>query len=407
MIKPEFPEEEDTYTLRAKAAEKSAEARARLNFRPQIVDTTPRDALSPAENVALDIKTVQKDRGETSRGYSFKTFDEMSVEGVKKRWLIKNVFARGETSAWIAPPGGMKSALMAQASICVAAGLNWHGHRSKETAGVVYFAIERADLVRRRLQAHGTRQNLKGLPIVVVSSTIDLTHPEAFKKVIDTIREAKACLGVSIGLVIIDTFAKLIAAAGGDENSAKDQGLVFANVQRVKNNEDVHVALIGHTGKDETRGARGSNAILGDVDMMVTVSGDDTRTATVSKANDAPEGPLFSFKSEVHEFGHDEDGDPISVNVVSSEAVDALQSAAHKRDPKLRPNQQTVFAILHGAGSAGLTLEDWNGQAKDAGIGTKRKADLTDIRNALLSRGMVRNYGDRWHVVHESGSGGS
>ena len=37
-------------------------------------------------------------------------------------------------------------------------------------------------------------------------------------------------------------------------------------------------------------------------------------------------------------------------------------------------------------------------QAKDAGIGIKRKADLTDIRNALLSRGMVRNYGDRWHV---------
>ena len=49
----------------------------------------------------------------------------------------------------------MKSALMAQASICVAAGLDWNGHRSKETAGVVYFAIERADLVRRRLRAHG------------------------------------------------------------------------------------------------------------------------------------------------------------------------------------------------------------------------------------------------------------
>jgi hypothetical protein len=29
--------------------------------------------------------------------------------------------------------------------------------------------------------------------------------------------------------VIIDTFAKLIAAAAGDENSAKDQGAVFAN----------------------------------------------------------------------------------------------------------------------------------------------------------------------------------
>jgi hypothetical protein len=295
----------------------------------------------------LDIKAGQKDRAETAKGYPFKTFDEMSGEAVKKRWLIKNVFARGESSAWIAPPGAMKSALMAQASICVAAGLDWHGYRNKETAGVLYFAIERADLVRRRLQAHGLSQGLKGLPIAVVSSTIDLTHPDAFKKVIETIREAKAFLGVDIGLVIIDTFAKLIASAGGDENSAKDQGLVFANVQRVKNNTDTHVALIGHTGKDEARGMRGSNAALGDVDLMVTISGDDTRTATVTKANDAPEGPLFSFTSEVHTFGVDEDGDPITVNVVSSETPSQSAVVSRTRWPKgLKLVHEAITAAL-------------------------------------------------------------
>jgi hypothetical protein len=52
----------------------------------------------------------------------------------------------------------------------------------------------------------------------------------------------------------------LIAAVGGDENSAKDQRAIFANLQRVKNATGVHVALIGHTGKDESRGARGSRA---------------------------------------------------------------------------------------------------------------------------------------------------
>ena len=51
--------------------------------------------------------------------------------------------------------------------------------------------------------------------------------------------------------------------------------------------------MVGHTGKDESKGSRGSNAILGDVDVMVTLSGDHIRTATVTKANDAPEGPLF------------------------------------------------------------------------------------------------------------------
>jgi hypothetical protein len=201
-------------------------------------------------------------------------------------------------------------------------------------------------------------------------------------------------------VAIFDTFAKLIAAGGGDENLAKDQGRVFANVQRIKDAVGCHVALVGHTGKDEGRGARGSNALLGDVDVMVTISGDELKTATVTKANDMPEGPLFSFKSELHEFGTDQDGDPITVNIVSSEDVGSQVATPKGREPKLKPNQQTVFAILHGAGSVGMTLEDWNAAAKEAGIGLKRKADLTDIRNALLGKGLVRNYGERWIVVH-------
>ena len=242
----------------------------------------------------------------------------MEIDPPSKRHLIKGILAWGETSAWIGAPGSLKSALLASAAICVGAGLDWHGYRNKGAAGVVYFAIERSDLVKRRLRAHRARLGLKGTPICVSSATIDLTSPNAFKKVIDTIRDAKTILQTDIGLVIIDTLAKLLAAAGGDENSAKDQGAVFANVQRVKNATGVHVALIGHTGKDESRGARGSNALLGDVDVMVTISGDEIKTATVTKANDAPEGVLFSFKSEVHDFGTDDDGDPITVNIVTA-----------------------------------------------------------------------------------------
>ena len=347
------------------------------------------------DNAALDLLIMQQDRQQSAKGYPFKTFDEMALAPNEKRWLIKGVFARGESSGWIAPPGGMKSALMAHASICVAAGLDWHGKRNKEQAGVVYFAIERADLVRRRLRAHGDREGLRGLPIAVVSSTIDLTKPDAYRKVVETIQEAEAALDVPIGLVIIDTFAKLIASGGGDENSAKDQGLVFANVQRVKNATDTHVALIGHTGKDERRGSRGSNAILGDVDMMVTISGDLIRTATVTKANDAPEGPLFSFKSENHEFGHDEDGDPVTVNVVSGEEV--LQQAAPKTsEPKLSQNQRVMFRILIEAGQSGMTIEEWNDLARNEGITTKQRH--YEARMALKDKGLVREYVGRWHA---------
>ena len=156
--------------------------------------------------------------------------------------------------------------------------------------------------------------------------------PATVATVLATIREAEQNFNCSVGLVIFDTFAKLIAAGGGDEDKARDQGATFSNIQRVKDGADVHVAIVGHTGKDEKRGARGSNAILGDTDVMVSITGegDAVRTASITKANDSPEGALFAFKSELHEFGVDDDGDPVSVNIVSE------SRSGHTRSTKER-----------------------------------------------------------------------
>jgi AAA domain len=358
-------------------------------------------------NAELDRLAEASDR---QRGlkFRFRLLSDLGEDAPAKAWLIKNIIALNETSAWIAPPGAMKSALLCELAFAIASKADWHGYKAKGTGAVVYFALERSDLVKRRMQAYLARagEETDAPPIAVIPATVDLMNQATVKDVVASIRAVEDATGEKVVFAIFDTFAKLIAAGGGDEDKARDQGRVFVNVQRIKDEIGCAVGLVGHTGKNEERGSRGSNAILGDVDVMVTISvNGEVRTVTIAKANDAPEGVLFSFKSENHSFGTDEDGDPITVNVVSSEPVDAIPSSL--KEPKLKPNQQTVFAILHGAGSAGLTLEGWNAQAKDAGIGTNRKADLFDIRKALLSKGLIRNYGDRWHVVHESGTGSS
>ncbi|MDB5627836.1 MAG: hypothetical protein JWQ51_176, partial [Tardiphaga sp.] len=302
--------------------------------------------MSPGENRILELVTMKRDLRSSSGAFPFRLSAEFMGEPAAKRWLIKGVFAKGESSAWIAPPGGMKSALLASAAVSVARGSDWFGRRNKGAAGVVYFALERADLVERRIRAEMVQLGLDALPIAVVSITFDLVKPESINRVIATIRDAEACFGIPVGLAIFDTHAKIIAAGGGDENLAKDQGAVFANLQRIKNTIDLHVAIIGHSGKDQARGARGSNAFLGDVDVMVTISGDEIKTAMVTKANDAPEGPLFSFKSTVHEFGTDEDGDPITVNIVSGDDV-SESTLTVSGDPKLTPNQRVMFRLLY------------------------------------------------------------
>lgn len=333
--------------------------------------------------------------------YPVRTIQELSFTPKPKNWLVKGLLAQGETSAWIAPPGGMKSALMAELTMCVANQQSWHGRKVEACYGVVYFALERADLVHRRLMAHCRQMGLseddrQQMPVLICSSMVDLTAADCVDHVVKSIDELGHEYGQGPSLLIFDTFAKLIAAGGGDEDKARDQGRVFANIQRIKDRVDgPHVALVGHTGKDESRGSRGSNAFLGDADVMISISGDTVKTAAVIKANDMAEGPLFSFKGEVHDFGADKDGEPNTVNIVSSEEVTATSSSA-STEPKLSTNQRVMYRLLADAGPSGLSAEAWNELAKENGITAKQRH--YEARMALKDKGLVREYAGVWRI---------
>src|SRR5262249_17490766 len=80
-------------------------------------------------------------------------FADLTESPLRKPWLIKDVLARDETSSWIGPPGSGKSALADDIAVHAAGGKDWRGHRTKTRSGVLIFALERADLHRRRLTA--------------------------------------------------------------------------------------------------------------------------------------------------------------------------------------------------------------------------------------------------------------
>jgi hypothetical protein len=167
----------------------------------------------------------------------------------------------------------------------------------------------------------------------------------------------------------------------------------------------------GLRSKNETRGPRGSNAILGDVDLMITITGDSIKTATITKANDMPEGPLFSFKSEVHEFGADEDGDVISVNIISDVMADTEQVGSHKPGKKLPKGALTCLRALHRAvaevgypapsltasipaGQRVVAQDDWRRFAYSLGASASmeeraRQVAFTRGVKALLSAGSI------------------
>jgi hypothetical protein len=277
------------------------------------------------------------------RALPFKIFDEITSAVINKPWIIKNVVARGETSSWVGPPGSTKSSLWTDIAVHVAGQGSWRGHRIKTNTGVVFFAMERAALVERRLYGYRLRDGVSSLPIAVVSKTIDLMNQSCVEIIIDTIKAAEDRFGREIGLGVLDTYAKGIAAGGGDEDKARDQNIVLANMRRVLERIDIHFAAIGHTGKDVKRGERGSNAKRADMDLEVQISGEETKTATIVKANDGPGGALTAYRMSPVQLGVDEDGDPVRTFIVDKEI---LQASDREKKVTLTDRQKRAFDAL-------------------------------------------------------------
>jgi hypothetical protein len=237
------------------------------------------------------------------------------------------VIARGEISSVIGPPGGGKSSFATDIVVHATnrSSTKWRGYFHKITGTAVYFALERADLTKRRLMAHKLRDKLPKLPIAVAGRVINLMDKGCINDIVDAIKRAEDHCGVEAVLAVFDTYSKGIAAGGGDENKARDQNIALTNLRSVIDKINVHILTVGHTGKEPARGERGSNAKLADIDVEITVTSGPIKTATVTKANDQPEGVLTSFKLEPYEFGPDEDEEPVRTFIVSPEEIAALK----------------------------------------------------------------------------------
>jgi hypothetical protein len=371
-------------------------------------ETREESCLHPNEDIHRDALDIQPPLRLTY-------FDECA-RFARKRWMLKGLLAYGETSSWIGPPGAGKSAIMTEVSVHCAANQTWRGCKSIEKRGVLIIALERADLYRRRLSAYRKRDGYRNLPIAICGSTISLLNPDTIDQLIATVREAERVLGIKVikvGLLVIDTYAKALAAGGGDENSAKDQNRAAANLARLHDELDLHVALVGHTGKNEDRGARGSNAHEADIDLMVRISGQALKTAKVTKANDQAEREIARFRLAEFEIDRDEDGDPITTAIVESGGEDIQSGATDGGERKLPDRQRAALnapeicstSIVPDTRDDGsVSLETWKERMIADGILNERgnpREQFKRIRDRLAERSLIKVSGDRvWLLSH-------
>lgn len=209
-------------------------------------------------------------------------------------WLVHKHLVASSLAVLYGPSGHGKTFLALDWALAVAAGAAWHGSATQRVQPVVYVAAEGASGLDRRVTAwEKTYPAANTEQFYVVDEAVNLFAREREPSIEDTsaFLDLLANARLRPGLVVFDTVAR--SMAGGDENAARDMGLVVAAADRIRRETGATVLLIHHTGKDH-KDERGSSALRAAADTMVKVSREYANVEVVcDKQKDAePFDPL-------------------------------------------------------------------------------------------------------------------
>jgi AAA domain len=323
-----------------------------------------------------------------SSRFQLRRFDQLKI-GTERTYLVKGLIPwTGLVVVW-GPPKCGKSFWTFDLVIHVALGREYRGRRVRQ-GPVVYCAFEGGGGYPARAEAF--RQNClpeehEPFDFFLLDAQIDLVKDQP--DIVAAVRAQSA----SPACVVLDTLNRSL---NGSESLDKDMAAYIRAADAIREAFGCVVIIVHHCGVNDTR-PRGHTSLTGAVDAQLAVRRDAAQNiiTTVEWMKDGAEGETIASRLELVEIGMDADGDPIGSCVV----VPIEVPAATTTEPKLLKNQQTMFSILHAAGPSGLTGDQWNVQAREAGLGERRKADLVDFKIALKAKGPVRQYGDRWTVA--------
>jgi hypothetical protein len=250
------------------------------------------------------------------------------------RYVIKGILPANSLAVIFGPPGSGKTFFAIDAAMHVAARLEWRGRRVRQGL-VAYLAPEGpASALNRAIAWCDANQVGRGLPFVIGPDGLSLRSD--VDRVLDWIGEAETTTVEGLRLLVIDTLSRAFGAA--DENASDAMGGFIACCDYLREQTGACIALVHHSGKDASKGARGSSLLQAAADTVIEVS---DRVATVAKQRDGETGAAYSFNLEVIELGKDEDGDPVTTCVaVPSDA------APRPRGQMLTPSERNAFDAL-------------------------------------------------------------
>jgi RecA-family ATPase/5S rRNA maturation endonuclease (ribonuclease M5) len=275
-------------------------------------------------------------------------------------------------------PGAGKSFLAIDMALSVAHGVDWQGKKVKQ-GSVLYIAGEGLGGFGKRWKAWSKHKGLEQKPdMYLLPTAVNMMDEQDVSRLVMTVEE----LGREWALVIIDTVARAIA--GADENAAQSIGMFVQSCDRVRAAAGGTMLAVHHSGKDSSRGARGSNALLGALDTSIVVGKlDDVVTIKVEKQKDAEPIDEMSFNMVAIQVG-------VTDTSVVLERTDAPAHSPKRKKPPSVSQARALKALQNLCAERGVRvpITEWH-KAHERDCPDTHKSTRKTARDALVDGGFV------------------
>ena len=263
----------------------------------------------PGENPGVEPRIGAAPKAERFR---IETAPEFFVRR-KSTWLCKGIVPHATLGVIYGASGSGKTFVAFDLIATLTLGRDWRGHRTPRPIAPLWIAAEGVEDMRKRGLAYcqhvGIAPELFNMRFV--GDAPNFLEEIDVKALLAQIKKQ----GSGFDVIIIDTLAQVMP--GGNENSGEDMGKVLGYCKAISRATGAMVILIHHSGKDESKGARGWSGLRAASDFEIEViRADDDRVATVTKMKGGVDGAEYGFELLTVVVGQDADGDDETTCVV-------------------------------------------------------------------------------------------
>ncbi|MCH9695191.1 MAG: AAA family ATPase [Gammaproteobacteria bacterium] len=201
-------------------------------------------------------------------------------------WLVDHAIPKNGLVVLYGPPKSAKTFLALDMALSMGSGQEqMHGFAMKPGRVLYVLAEGGASMMGNRARAWMQVKAVDEADLQVFPFGITLSSRKSVDELLDL-------AGTIWDLVVVDTLARCM---DGDENSAKDMALAIKGGDYIREKTGAAVLLVHHSGKDQSKGLRGSTALLGAVDATIKMR---------------PQGTMGGFELSVPELRHGEPPEP-------------------------------------------------------------------------------------------------